>query len=133
MLDRNVEQVDRDLEDLLAIPSSLFRHGDMSFSTDSNKDISAVARHFLMGSAIPSDLPDFGICLTRRGNNLFCTVVSKKQKIIVHAFVKNVQGGASWEDLKFSLREARDLARLYEVNDKPVNFIVQGEARHVAI
>jgi hypothetical protein len=146
MADQHPKEVDKDkcvellshiapvserLARLLELPEMLYLLSDSpSFSSSKNMGESAgrVATHLIFATPMPDKLAGYGLHIDSRGSNVFCTLVDKKRKIIVHATVNSAfskTGKGDWRNFQFALKCALATAKNYKTQGKEFAFVMQ--------
>ncbi|MBU0532596.1 hypothetical protein KKB44_03820 [Candidatus Micrarchaeota archaeon] len=118
-----------EISQLLQIPKTLYMLGnEPSFSSQQDRGINEIVKSLLYGSPMPVVLPDYGIYISSRGSNVFCTLVDKKRKIIVHATINSMYAKqGSWKSFQQTIQRALDTAKSYETKKEPFNFVLTNE------
>ncbi len=125
-----------ELAEMLEIPAKLYRHGkpeEESFSSDPERPIDELANALLYSSVEePLDLPDFGITISSRGDNVFAVLADKGRGIIVYESVDNLQGGpGSWNFFEAALRRALELTSTLKLKNQKFSYVIEGDIRQV--
>ncbi|MEW6722712.1 MAG: hypothetical protein AB1324_05610 [Candidatus Micrarchaeota archaeon] len=122
-----IAPVSQDVLGLLGLPQEIYlvSPAPASFSTDSGKTIAGVASALMFDSALPSDMPEYGVHISPQGSNVFCTLVDKKRKIIVCESISNMYApNGSFVAFSDSVRDALDAVREQEAGGEPFSFII---------
>ncbi|MEW6748508.1 MAG: hypothetical protein AB1295_02265 [Candidatus Micrarchaeota archaeon] len=109
-------QVPKSMEDVLAIPDTLYLVESDSLSSDRMRSLMSAAGALAYGGAITpemiKELPDYGIHVIQRGNTAFCLFLDRSRKVMVWESLGNALGGdLSWGFFESSLRRALDDAK----------------------
>jgi hypothetical protein len=113
---------------LLGIPPRLYRIGESSFSSEAGNGIAKAAGALMLGGAFPPGLPDFGMHISSRGSNTFCTLVDRGRGIVVFDDIKNMYAGdGSWSGFLDNLAQAARLAESYRRGGKRFEFVIMKE------
>ncbi|MBD3210178.1 hypothetical protein GF318_02245 [Candidatus Micrarchaeota archaeon] len=109
----NVAPVTEELSDALLMPDQLLLLGQgPSFSTEAETGAGRVASHFFYGTPIPDRLPDYAVCISSRGSNIFATLVDRNRQIIVHENVSSMYAEkGSWDSFIELISQAMEGAR----------------------
>ena len=119
--------VSNELKSLLALPKTLFTFPNetLSLSSDRYESTRFVADALASGAKIPTDLPDYGLHVSQRGGNAFCTLVDTARKLIVHHDIQNIYAeNGSWEGFQFALKDAVALAKSMKASGTKFDFVV---------
>jgi hypothetical protein len=130
----NVAPVPKDLVPLLDIPEKLYHvdsglGGSTSFSSQPDRNVAAVTGSLLLGLDFPKELPDYGIHISSRGSNVFCTLVDRRRKIIICEDVRNMfakQG--SWDFFTYGLKEVLARAAELESRGEKFSFVISKDS-----
>ncbi|MFN7991178.1 MAG: hypothetical protein U0R44_03390 [Candidatus Micrarchaeia archaeon] len=117
---------------MLGLPENLQRLGEDHFSTDPENGLYPVEGAINFGYPFPSSVPDFGILLSTKGSDLFCTLLDRKRKIIVSAPVRNANAASgSWSGFREALRAALSRAGELSSAGTSFTFVVESESSSV--
>ena len=115
-----------ELEAALGLPKIAYSHGKLSFSSDPAASPDALSESFLEGGKIPEEIPDYGIRVSARGSNSYCTLIDRTRKVIIFESIGNafVKEGGSWNSFLSSLKKALELAKELEASGKKFDFVL---------
>ena len=121
--------VGKELRDMLAIPAGMHEENRWSFTSEEGKSVQALADAFMRKAPMPQDLPEYGINISSRGSNSFCTLIDRKRKIMVFESVGNmhVPEGGSWRSFQSALKDALDEAGKLGQSGTPFSFVICNE------
>jgi len=116
------------LKELMGLPDQLYRLSESSFSSKPDETAELVANHLLYGDAHQDTFPNYGIHISSKGTNSFCTLVDKKRKIVVHANVNNAfSSGGSWDKFQTGLMRTLAAVKKLEENNQDFRFVVSDQ------
>ncbi len=125
---RRIVPMSDEQANLLGIPARLYRTGESSFSSDAEKAAAKAAGALMLGSEFPAGLPDYGIHISSRGDNTFCTLVDRKRGVVVFDDIKNMYVSAgSWTGFLDNLAQALRLAESYRRSGRRFEFVIVKE------
>ncbi|MEW6036483.1 MAG: hypothetical protein AB1529_07770 [Candidatus Micrarchaeota archaeon] len=119
----------KELAGMLSLPGELHEENRWSFTSEKGKSVQALADAFILKSPLPQGLPEYGINISSRGSNTFCTFIDSKRKVIVFESVGNmhVPEGGSWSSFQSSLRDALEEARRLGALGTAFSFVICNE------
>ncbi len=119
----------KELAAMMNIPGELHEENRWSFTSEKDKSVQALADAFILKSPLPQGLPEYGINISSRVSNTFCTLIDRKRKVIVFESVGNmhVPEGGSWGPFQSSLKDALAEAKRLEAAGTAFSFVICNE------
>lgn len=121
---QKVESLSDELLAMMQIPEELHLMPDGSFSLNEDETPTLVAHWLLYGDENRSHFPEYGIHISAKGSNSFCTLVDSGRKIIVNATLGNISSSFSWNKFSRCLEDALRDANSRTAKSEEFNFVV---------
>lgn len=119
------------LIELLDLPEKLFvlGGGELSLSSEPSEGLGELVAALAACRRIPGEFCAYGLLISRRASNVFCTLADRRRRIIVmHSVANTMSDYRSWESFACAIENAATIVAAVRDQGDPFEFVINKES-----
>jgi len=128
---REVAPVPLRLLELLDLPEKLYLLGcgELSLSSEPSAGLADLVAALAACRRIPMEFCAYGLHLSKRASNIFCTLAERKRRIIVmHSVGNTMSDYRSWDSFACAIENAQTIVTAVQAQGDPFEFVINKES-----